>query len=89
MAISYTQHTLDKLEHLLKSLDYKVRYEKGNFRTGACILENSKVIVVNRFSDIDTKINALIGMLRELDENGVLLDDKEKELLFSLKHISA
>jgi len=64
-----------------------VRYEKGNFKTGACVLESNKVIVVNKFSDIDTKINSLIGMLHQLDTVEVLLDDKQKEFLFLLKQI--
>ena len=89
MSITYTQHTLDKLEHLLQSLDYKVRYEKGNFRTGACILESNKVIVVNKFSDIDTKINSLITMLNRLDPCDLLLDDKQKDFYLQLKRSSS
>jgi hypothetical protein len=85
LILNYTQHTLDKLEHLLQSLDYKVRYEKGNFKTGACLLESNKVIVVNKFSDIDTKINSLIAMLQRLDLNEVSLDDKQREFYLQLK----
>jgi len=88
MSITYTQHTLDKLEHLLESLGYNVRYEKGNFKTGACVLESNKVIVINKFSDIDTKINSLIGMLHQLDTAEVLLDDKQEEFLFLRKLIA-
>jgi len=88
MSINYTQHTLDKLEYLLELLGYQVRYEKGNFKTGACVLENNRVIVVNKFSDLDTKINSLIAMLHQLDTGEVLLDDKQKEFLFLLKQIS-
>ena len=40
--LSLTPHTLEKLEILLKTAGYKVRYEKGNFKTGACLLQNSK-----------------------------------------------
>jgi hypothetical protein len=89
LILNYTQHTLDKLEHLLQALNYKVRYEKGNFKTGACILENNKVIVVNKFSDIDTKINSLTGMLKRLEVNEELLDDKQKEFFLQLKQVSS
>jgi len=54
-----TTHTLEKMELLLKSAGYKVRYEKGNFKTGACLLLNSKMIVVNRFSNLESKILSL------------------------------
>jgi hypothetical protein len=46
--LTVTNHTLEKLENLLKSAGYKVRYEKGNFKTGACLLQSSRMIVVNK-----------------------------------------
>lgn len=85
MSISYTQHTLDKLEQLLKSLDYKVRYEKGNFKTGACVLENSRVVVVNKFSNLESRINALTQLVQQLNTDESLIDDKQKQFLYILK----
>lgn len=66
-------------------MGYKVRYEKGNFKTGHCVLQSSKVIVINRFSNIEVKINALIELLRDLEPDISLLDDKQKQLLFNIK----
>lgn len=83
--LNYTQHTLEKLENLLKALDYKVRYEKGNFKTGACVLESSKVIVVNRFSNLESRINALAELLKSMKADQSLLDDKQKQFLYTLK----
>jgi beta-N-acetylglucosaminidase len=88
MSLSYTQHTLEKLESLLKSLGYKVRYEKGNFKTGACVLENNKVIVVNKFTDLESKINSLVEMVNQLNTGEALLEDQQKQFLRSLKQIS-
>lgn len=85
MTLTYTQHTLDKLEFLLKSQEYKVRYEKGNFKTGACLLENHKVIVVNKFSNLESKINSLVEMLQQLEINELLLDEKQRGFLHLLK----
>ena len=86
MALSYTQHTLEKLELLLKALQYKVRYEKGNFKTGSCILEHSRVIVVNKFSNLESKILALAELLQTLDTTGeILLEEKQKAFLYLLK----
>ena len=39
------QSTLDKIEDLFKALGYKVRYERGNFKPGSCVLLASKVVV--------------------------------------------
>ncbi|HYK77068.1 MAG TPA: hypothetical protein VEV16_08820 [Daejeonella sp.] len=85
MTLSFTQHTLDKLELLLKALDYKVRYEKGNFKTGACVLENSRVVVVNKFSNLEAKITALAELVQTLETDESSLDDKQKTFFYSLK----
>ena len=85
MNLSITNHTLDKLESLLKALDYRVRYEKGNFKTGACVLENSRVVVVNKFSNLESKIQGLAYLIATLEVQDQLLDDKQKQLLNQLK----
>ena len=85
MALTLTQHTLDKLELLLKTLNYKVRYEKGNFKTGACVLENSRVIVVNKFSNLESKIMSLAALVQTLETEDSLLDEKQKGFLYLLK----
>ncbi|MES2427134.1 MAG: hypothetical protein V4560_09175 [Bacteroidota bacterium] len=83
--LTLTTHTLEKLEMLLKTAGYKVRYEKGNFKTGACLLLNSKMIVVNRFSNLESKILALAELTRELEIDQNLLDDKQITFLQQLK----
>lgn len=82
--LSFTQHNLDKLENLLKSAQYKIRYEKGNFKTGACVLENSRIVVVNKFSNLDNKIQALLELIPQLavDENS--LDEKQRPFYRSI-----
>lgn len=85
LMLTLTTHTLEKLELLLKSAAYKVRYEKGNFKTGACMLLSSKVVVVNKFSNLESKIHALIELIRELEIDLNLLDDKQTALLQQIK----
>lgn len=85
LMLTLTTHTLEKLELLLKSAGYKVRYEKGNFKTGACMLLSSKVVVVNKFSNLESKIHALIELIRELEIDLNLLDDKQTALLQQIK----
>ena len=85
MNLSITNHTLDKLESLLKALDYRVRYEKGNFKTGACVLENSRVVVVNKFSNLESKIQGLADLIATLEVQDQLLEYKQKQLLNQLK----
>jgi hypothetical protein len=83
--LPFTQHSLDKLESLFKGMGYRVRYEKGNFKTGSCMLQSSKVVVVNRFSNIEVKINSLIDLLREIEPDTSALDEKQKQLYFTIK----
>ena len=80
-----TTHTLEKLETLLRTAGYKVRYEKGNFKTGACMLLSSKVIVVNKFSNLESKIHAIAELIRELDMDYSLFDEKQITYLQQIK----
>jgi hypothetical protein len=83
--LTLTNHTLEKLELLLKTGGYKVRYEKGNFKTGACVLQHSRVIVVNRFSDLESKILTIAELVKDLEIDYNLLDEKQNAFLQQLK----
>ncbi len=85
--LALTNHTLEKLENLLKSSGYKVRYEKGNFKTGACLLQNSRMIVVNKFSNLESKIHSVIELVRQLDIDTKQLDDKQLAFFHQVKQI--
>lgn len=67
----YTIHTLKKVEDLLKESGYIVRYERGNFTAGYCILESRKVIVINRYYETEARINNLLEIIGKIgvDEN--------------------
>jgi hypothetical protein len=83
--LTLTTHTLEKLETLLRTAGYKVRYEKGNFKTGACMLLSSKIVVVNKFSNLESKIHAIVELIRELEIDYDLLDEKQTTFLQQLK----
>jgi hypothetical protein len=83
--LTLTNHTLEKMEMLLKTAGYKVRYEKGNFKTGACLLLSSKMIVINRFSNLESKILGIAELLRSLEVDHNLLDEKQNAFLLQLK----
>lgn len=63
MSFKYTPATLRKLEQLFEEASYIVRYEKGAFQSGCCLLEDRKVVVVNRFLSTEGRINALAEIL--------------------------
>lgn len=67
--MKYTQHTLDKIEKIPEEAGYVVRYERGNFQSGYCILQAKKVIVLNKFLQTEGRINTLIELLPQLEIN--------------------
>ncbi len=77
----YTQTTLKKLEDLFDELDYSVRYEKGNFQSGYCIVESRRVAVVNKFFDTEGRINTLLDILSKFEIDHETLSEKSKDLL--------
>ena len=59
----YTKTTLQKIETIFEELEYKVRYERGSFKSGYCLVENRNIAVVNRFFDTEGRINVLLEIL--------------------------
>ena len=89
MLIKYTPGFLRKLEGLLAELGYVLRYEKGNFKPGYCILRDTQVVIVNKYYTTEGKINALTEILRQIDVNPEPLTDKSRKLLLGLLEISS
>lgn len=77
----YTLTNLKKLEELFSELDYSIRYEKGNFQSGYCIVENRRVAVVNKFFDTEARINCLLEILTKIEINPDDLSEKSRELI--------
>ena len=69
MSFKYTPATLRKLEQLFEEARYTVRYEKGSFNSGYCVLEDRRVVVINRFLAIEGRINALLEILPTVSIN--------------------
>ncbi len=64
MLVKYTKHFQNKLEDLFAESDYILRYEKGNFKSGYCVIKEKKIIIVNKYYPLEGKINCLIDILR-------------------------
>lgn len=67
MTMKYTQSTLNKLEDILGESDYVVRYERGTFQSGWCLLESRRVVVLNKFLNVEGRINTLMELIPQLD----------------------
>ena len=64
--MKYTQHNLDKLERILHESSYSIRYERGTFQSGWCLLESKKIVVLNKFLDVEARINTLLELIPQL-----------------------
>ena len=95
--MKHNSTTLKKLEAVLEAFGYTVRYEKGNFLSGYCILqqreERSKVVVVNKFFETTARVGALLDILRSVATEAAtaeaitaaLLDEEQQTFLTKVK----
>ena len=77
----YTATTLKKIEDIFEELNYTVRYEKGSFQSGYCLVESRRVAVVNRFFDTEARINCLLDILSNIAYAPEDLSEKSRELV--------
>lgn len=67
--MKYTTHILDKIEKIVEESGYMIRYERGTFQSGYCILREKKVVVLNKFFQTEGRINTLIDLIPQLNIN--------------------
>lgn len=67
MKLKFTPAFLEKLEKIISEAGYILRYERGTFQSGFCILESKKVVVLNKFLQTEGRINTLIDLLSVLN----------------------
>ncbi len=67
--MKYTTTTLNKIEKIAAEAGYVIRYERGNFQSGYCILQAKRVIVLNKFFQTEGRINTLVDLMPQLDIN--------------------
>src|SRR5690606_2138564 len=77
--IKYTNQVLHKLDDRIAESDYTLRYEKGNFESGYCILKDQKIIIINNFYPTEGKINALYDILRSVTPDTSRFSEKNQK----------
>ncbi len=82
--MKYTQNTQDKLEKILEEMKYVVRYERGTFQSGYCILEQKKVVVLNKFLQLEGRINTLVDIIPQLSIDPEILTFESKKLFLEV-----
>ena len=80
-----TKTTQDKLTEILRSQGYTIRYERGNFKGGHCIVMHEKVIVINKFFPLESKINTLMDIIRDLEMEEEEMEDYQVKIVRRIK----
>jgi hypothetical protein len=82
--IKYNIPFQKKIEDILGEGGYIVRYEKGSFNSGFCVLEKKRVVVINKFHSLEAKINSLIEILTIVDLDFAAMSDDTVKLFHEL-----
>lgn len=75
---------LEDLKSLATQMGATVRFERGDFKGGYCVLKESKVIVINKLANLQRKVMTLAAALNELGIDKVFLTPKLREIIEEL-----
>ena len=77
--VKYTKHNLNKLEDIFRELKITLRYEKGNFHSGYCIVSGKNIVIVNKFFDVEARMNTLLEILEDSEIKVDSLSEEHRE----------
>lgn len=72
---------LQDLKEIATQMGAKIRFERGDFKGGYCILKDSKVIVINKLSNLQRKVIILSAALKELGVEDIYLPPKIRDVI--------
>lgn len=74
--MAYNKAELTKLENMVKDHGFTLRYERGSFDSGHCIVNEKKVIIINKFFRLRARIESLTEIVEQL-KLFCLIDQKQ------------
>ena len=72
---------LQDLKSIATEMGAKVRFERGDFKGGYCLLLDSKVIVINKLSSLQKKIAILSSALTQLGAENIFIPPRIREII--------
>jgi Zn-dependent peptidase ImmA (M78 family) len=72
---------LTELEEIVQRLGYKLRYEKGNFEGGYCLLKESRLFVINSRNDAEKRIVIIAKNIKELGIDDIFIKPQVREVI--------
>ena len=67
------EQMLQELRETCELLGYRLRFERGDFSGGACILKDEKLLLINKRYSIERKLATLARALGEIGTESVFL----------------
>ena len=75
------EEILQELRSVADQLGASVRFEKGDFKGGYCIIHDRKVIVINKMTNLQRKVMILSTALKELGVDEIYLTPRVREVI--------
>jgi len=77
------KQVLAELEEVVQRLGFTVRYEKGNFEGGYCLLKESKLFVINSRNEPEKRISIIARNLKDIGVDDIFIKPHLRELIDS------
>ena len=87
MTVKYSKSYLSKLEDLFAESNFNLRYEKGNFKSGFCVLNEQNIVIVNKYYSLEGKINCLIEIIKEINLDSSGFSEKSRQIYDTVNQI--
>lgn len=75
------EQIIDELKQIASQLGVTVRFEKGDFKGGFCIVKENKIIVINKFANTQRKAAILATALKELGIDDIYINPRLREII--------
>ncbi|AFH49291.1 Hypothetical protein IALB_1583 [Ignavibacterium album JCM 16511] len=75
------EQIIDELKQVASQLGVSVRFEKGDFKGGFCIVKENKIIVINKFANTQRKAAILATALKELGIDDIYINPRLREII--------
>lgn len=81
------EEIIQDLRSVANQLGASIRFEKGDFKGGYCLLKESKVIVINKNANLQRKAIILSAALKELGVDEIYINPKMRELIEEMSKV--
>jgi hypothetical protein len=75
------EEIIQELRDIASQLGATVRFEKGDFKGGYCLIKENKVIVINKNANTQRKAMILSVALKDLGVDEIYLNPKLREII--------